>query len=190
MAVSMSRAVLASDVSRDDIDDAMARCELHLTNVVPKYDDIPAQLIYSADAASHLYVIEETRLGVIYLAAVGPDAAALMKRVVAELPCIGDEDVALLDGLLSAGAADLEAITVRLAACALCSPNTPPTVARLDRALRHTDRAVRNVALLCTTYAPTRALYAALAGMRDADVDLELRAQAGRVLECVLREQP
>lgn len=178
----MLRAVLSNDVTRDDIDDAMARCQLHLTNVVPGSDDVPAQLIYATTAASHLYLIEDGRLGVIYVATNADDGEDLLARLRAELPFVED---ALLD-VLDAPASDAAAVAPALAALVLCAAGTPKTMERLSRALESPSRDVRAAALVAVTYAPTRALYSPLAKIRDADDDLELRARAARVLAAIL----
>lgn len=178
----MLRAVLSNDVTRDDIDDAMARCELHLTNVVPNSNNVPAQLIYATTSASHLYLIEDGRLGVIYVATSGEDGAELLARLRAELPFIGDERLEVLDS----PTAELADVTTALAAVVLSAPGTPKTMERLSRALESPSRDVRAAALVAVTYAPTRALYSPLAKIRDADDDLELRARAGRVLAAIL----
>ncbi len=184
----LHRAVLSPVVSRDDIDDAMARAGLSLTNVIPSSETIPAQLVFGTRGGAVVYVIEDARLGVLYVAATGADAAAELARLGRELPFLGDDDHTALDAALAREPADPEEVVLGLATLIFsAAPHAPAALERLARALAHPNTAVRGRALVAVTYAPSRALYKPLAAIRDADPEPELRAQAGRVLELVLR---
>ena len=97
MAEAPQRAVLSHEVSRDDIDDAMAACDLHLINVIPGTGELPAQLMFARDDHTHAFVVEDARLGVVYVAVGGDDA--LLERITKAIPSVTEERAATLDTL-------------------------------------------------------------------------------------------
>jgi hypothetical protein len=181
------RAVLGDEVTRDDIDDVMRDEGLQLTNVIPGSDGVPPQLIFAADESDYLHLVEDARLGVVYVVAAGPSGDRLLARVRTKLPCLEDDALEALDDLLGRPDVDVAAVRPGLAACVLCHPAEPRTPGRLSRALGYADPEVRRAALVAATYAPSRALYAALAKIRDGDDVVELRGQAARLLDAILR---
>lgn len=168
----MRRLVLADDVTRDEIDDATARCGYHLTNVIPACEDIPAQLIYATASGEHLYVIEDGRLGVVYAA--GADTSPALARLGEQLPAATIGPLRL-DG-------DPDSLQRDLAARVLCAPDTPKTRDDLAQCLAHERAEVRRAALVAAAYAPSRVLMSALMRIRDEDDVLELRALAERLV--------
>jgi hypothetical protein len=188
----MPRAVLAADVTRDAIDDAMARADLHLTNVVPGSSSIPAQLIYATARrpeapVSHAFLIEDVRLGLLYVAASGPAAQDLLSAVREHLPTEEAGAERVLNLLApTVGSPSPPSVLRNLGAAVLRSPHAPTTNSALSRALAHGDRDIRLAGLIAASYAPSRALYAPLAEIRDHDDDPQLRAQATRLLQAIL----
>jgi len=168
-------------VTRDDIDDAMHRCGWQLTNVVPPTGHHPGQLMFAAaQPDTVLYLVQDERLGVIYVAALGQSAAAVLDQVRFELPC------AEADGWreLTADPSDLESYRRGLAILALACPGaTEPGIESFTAALSHTDPQVRTVALTAASYALWPELRSGLEQLRDQDPQSELRAAAAQLIE-------
>jgi hypothetical protein len=91
----VARLVLRDDVTRDAVDDAAARAGWQLSNVLPASERQPAQIIFSA-ASGYVYVVDELRLGVMYLQIASDAPAALMAEARALLSCHDDDDYAAL----------------------------------------------------------------------------------------------
>ena len=73
--------VLRQNATRDDVDDAVLRCGWQLTNVLPASAEQPRQLIYATRDGRTVYLIDDVRLGVRYLAMTGEGAAELLRSV-------------------------------------------------------------------------------------------------------------
>ncbi len=176
-----SRIVLSETVTRDDIDDAMHRCGWQLTNVVPPTGHHPGQLIFAApDPETILYLVQDVRLGVLYVAAMGQAPEAVLSRVRSELDCCDPGSWAeLVDD-----PSDLDRFRRGMAILALASPGpSPERIERFADALSHADNPVRAVALTAAGYAPWPELRPALEPVRDHDPLEELRSAAAQLLD-------
>ncbi len=176
-----SRIVLSETVTRDAIDDAMHRCGWQLTNVVPPTGLHPGQLIFAAaEPETILYLVQDGRLGVIYVAALGQGAEAVLSQVRFELPCCDVDSW----GELVDDPSDLERFRRGLAIMALTAPGpSPERVARFVRALSHADSRVRRAALTAASYAVWPDLRSALEAVRDHDPIDELRSGAAQLID-------
>jgi hypothetical protein len=176
-----SRVVLSETVTRDAIDDAMHRCGWQLTNVVPPTGIHPGQLIFAVpQPETILYLVQDGRLGVVYVAALGQGAEALLAQVRFELPCCDVDSW----GDLTDDPSDLDRFRRGMAILALASPG--PTAERVDcavQALAHADSRVRTAALTAVSYAPWPELRPALEAVRDHDSVEELRSGASQLLD-------
>lgn len=66
---------LASSVTRDDVDDAIAELGMLLINAVPASDRHPAQIILLAADRRHIvYVIDDARVEALSMVVEGADA--------------------------------------------------------------------------------------------------------------------
>ena len=172
---------MRESVTRDDIDDAMHRCGWQLTNVVPPTGHHPGQLMFAAaQPETVLYLVQDLRLGVIYVAAMGQSAAALLDQVRFELPC---EDADTWREL-TADPQRLEPYRRGLAILALASPGASQAgVECFTAALNHPEPNVRTLALTAASYAPWPELRPALEQVRDQDAQPELSRAAAQLLE-------
>jgi hypothetical protein len=176
--------VLRSDVSRDDIDDAMERCGWRITNVFVGSATHPGQVIYAtADRRSSLYLVEDPRLGVLYFTGTGPTIDEALAEVRACLPTADIEQA-----LASVHAPpDASALGQALAVVVLTAgPDpSPRRSAAMVSALRHRDPAIRHAALVAATYAAWPGLHSAIAELASHDPVATIRADATRVLEAL-----
>jgi hypothetical protein len=177
--------VLRDEVTRDDLDDAAVRRGWQLSNVLPASSERPAQIIF-ADVGldSFLYVVDERRLGVMYLTASGADAAAMMACARAELSCYAaDDHVELLDG-------DVAQVKRGLALLVMHADTARADAVRcLSAALRHAKPDVRSAALTAASYALWSELRPVLAEIAIKDEVSALRAAAGQLV-VLLPETP
>jgi hypothetical protein len=174
----MKRMVLRQNATRDDVDDAVLRCGWQLTNVLPASAERPRQLIYATRDGRTVYLIDDVRLGVTYLAVTGEGAAELLRSV---------EGLSILRGepLTAAqleGAVDLLALRrgVAVPALSLESPSQE-VVEAFERALEHADPQVRAIALTAASYALWPELRAVIERVRDGDSEAALRKTAATV---------
>ena len=177
------RAVLRAGVSRDQIDDALHRGGWHLSNVVPAAESQPAQLIFmTTDGGRLLYLVDDARLGLAYVAASGAEPEAVLAALADDLGGFDLASAKDVDDRLSAAIVDLPALARAVAVLALTGdPSTAGSVAALTHCLRHADERVRAVALNAVAYAPWPALGGVLAELASGDPAPALRAAAGQV---------
>lgn len=176
--------VLRSDVSRDDIDDAMDRCGWRITNVFVGSATQPGQVVYAtADRRSSLYLVEDQRLGVLYFTGTGPTIAAALTEARACLPTVRIDEA--LERVHEP--ADANALTRALAVVVLTAGPEPSErrTAAMVTALGHDDAAMRRAALVAATYAGWPALRPAIAELAARDPVAAIRADACRVLEAL-----
>lgn len=175
------RVVLADQVSRDDIDDAMVRCGCRLTNVYSGSATHPGQVVFATrDRQSLLYLVEDGRLGVLYVTGTGPTIDGALDEVRTELAHHDEQDIETL----TADPSD-DARYARGLAVAVLTATQPPSAAQvqvLERGLTAPVAAVRQAALVAVTYAPWPALEGAVQQLASGDPDLVVRANAERLL--------
>lgn len=196
----LARAVLTSTVTRDDVDDAMVGAGFRLVNVVDALPGRPGQLLFARDAgASYVYVIDDLRLGVTYLAATrrpeareqgAPAPAGVIEELRGALPCHEPSEHRALLASLDADAprGDDEAIGLGLALLVLTDPQSDGAEDRLRAALKHRSPRVRAAALTAVTYAPEPALVPSLLAMQTSDPDPSLKEAAARVLQSLFSQ--
>jgi len=176
--------VLSSQVSRDDIDDAMDHFGWRITNIFIGSATHPGQVVYaSADRQSLLYLVEDQRLGVLYFTGTGCTIDETLAEVRAHLPVCGADD-ALERAHHAKRAEDLiEALAV-LVLTAGSEPSEEQVEVMLG-ALSHEDGSLRNTALVAATYAAWPSLRSPIAEMAARDPDSTVRANARRVMEAI-----
>jgi hypothetical protein len=176
--------VLGSQVSRDDIDDAMHHCGWRLTNIFVGSPTHPGQVVYaSADRRSLLYLVEDQRLGVLYFTGTGPTIDETLAEVRDHLPVFEAAD-ALERARHPRRAADLTEALAVLVLTAQSEP-TDEQVEVMLSALSHEDGSLRNAALVAATYAAWPSLRAPIAEMAAHDPDSTVRGNAARVMEAI-----
>lgn len=186
------RVVLTDRVSRDDIDDAMVRCGCRLTNVYPGSATHPGQVVFATrDRQSLLYLVEDGRLGVLYVAGTGPTIDGALDEVRAQLAHHDERDIETLtsDPSDEARYARGLALTVLTAA----EPPSAEQLQVLERGLTTPVAAIRQAALVAVTYAPWPQLERAVQQLANGDPDLVVRANAERLLVTLYQcpaEQP
>ena len=182
----MFRVALNENVTRDDIDDAMFEGGFQLTDIVPAGDSHPYQMIYaSADRSGLLYLIEDARLGLRYVQAVGGSQAQTLSFICDHLAVCTRESIALQ----LASPDDLGAHARALYGLALTTlPQTEDEDAKtIESALSHASPLIRRAALIAVSYAPLPALRAPLARVAMSDPDVAIRAAAAEIASSVLR---
>lgn len=94
--------VFRGDVERDALDDAFARLDLRLVNVVPKTAALPRQIIAAApDGSVTVTVAEDDRLGVVYAVVDGARADVIARDLASAIGAVEPEwRVALALGTL------------------------------------------------------------------------------------------
>lgn len=181
-------------MTRDDLDDAMVGAGFRLVNVIDALPGRPGQLLFARDAgASYVYVIDDMRLGVTYLAATrrpearaqgAPSPSQVLDELRPSLPCHETSaHVELLASLHEAKGGDEEALGLGLALLVLTDPDAEGAEAKLREALKHRSPRVRAAALTAVTYAPKSGLFPSLLAMQTSDPDPSLKEAAARVLE-------
>lgn len=199
----LARAVLTATVTRDDVDDAMIGAGFRLVNVIDALPGRPGQLLFARDAgASYVYVIDDMRLGVTYLAATrrpearaqgAPAPARVLDELRQSLAChesaAHDELLAPLeDGAQTEALVDDQRLGLGLALLVLTDPEAETAETKLRAALKHLSPRVRAAALTAITYAPKPGLLPALLAMQTSDPDASLREAAARVLESLFAQ--
>ncbi len=178
------RVILGEGATRDHIDDAMAERGCRLTNVVPPSSSHPGQLIFTTgDRQGTLFVVEDTRLGLVYLTGQGDGLAQELNALRERLPSY--DDTALSAQLARP---DDEAAYARALGAVALMAGPEPTDAQLEAVrggLGHSSAAVRSAALVAITYAPWPALGARIAELATGDPDATVRANAARLLEAL-----
>jgi hypothetical protein len=172
----VARLVLREDVTRDAVDDAAARAGWQLSNVLPASERQPAQIIFSA-ASGYVYVVDELRLGVMYLQIASDAPAALMAEARALLSCHDDDDYAALFAQGDAAAG--------LAVAALQGDEDAARVAQLSRALDDERPEIRALALAAASYALWPGLRPALSQMASDEALAPLRQAASQLLAAI-----
>jgi hypothetical protein len=146
-----ARIVLRREVTRDDIDDAIARKQWRLMNLVPATATHPAQMLLLTEDRSHvLHVVDDAKLGLTYVVPSGPDAERCSREVRDALPTYGEDEIrASLAESAGEKSAEARVLSTKLAALAL-------PAAEADAALRAArtdgDRVVRDAASLALPY--------------------------------------
>ena len=188
--------MLTDAVTRDDVDDAMVGAGFRLVNVIDALPGRPSQLLFARDAgASYVYVIDDLRLGVTYLAATrGAEAreqgarspSDVLAEITRTLPCHQPSaHRELLASLDDGGASDDDErmLGLGLALLVLTDPDAEEAATKICAALSHPSSRVRAAALTAVTYAPKAELAPSLLAMQTSDPDPSLREAAARVLE-------
>ena len=176
--------VLSSQVSRDDIDDAMHRFGWRITNIFVGSPTHPGQVVYaSADRQSLLYLVEDQRLGVLYFTGTGPTIDTTLAEARDHLPVLSAED-ALERARHPQQVADLTEALAVLVLTAQSEPSDEQVEVML-RALSYEDGALRNAALVAATYAAWPSLREPITEMAARDADPTVRANAARVMEAI-----
>lgn len=175
------RVALRDTVTRDDIDDAAAACGWQLTNIIPPTETHPGQFIYaSGDRRSLIYLVEDGRLGVCYVAVAGSTAGSVLDEVRAKLSCYTDDEIY---ELLDQPADD----TALARAYGLLVLGTTEPGERFCQALAgglwHDSLLVRRAALTALTYAPLPPLKPHVARLAAEEQDAVLAATAKEVLQ-------
>jgi hypothetical protein len=173
------RLVLRRGVGRDAVDDAVGARGLQLVNVLPESAGRPAQAIYAMPGGrGFVYHVEDARLDLAYVAAVGEGAAWLGDRLEAALAV----EAAGAHLALLAGAPDAAAVRRGLGLLVVGGTGSEDEiVAELGRALGSEDAEVRFVALLAATYATSARALALVEQVASADPVPALRRAAGDV---------
>jgi len=142
-----TRIVLRSDVTRDDIDEMIARLRFRLMNLLPATTSHPSQMIVLTEDRSHiLQLVDDEKLGLTYVVPNGPDVEGCVREVRAALATYAVEEI---QTLLAHRDANERALGVKLAA--LCLPAD-----EANRALRaargDSEGVVRDAATLALPY--------------------------------------
>jgi hypothetical protein len=180
--------VLHADVDHDQIDDAALANGLQLINVRGASGSHPAQLVYAAPGEvapeAYLQVVEDGRLGVVYLCAEGQAAEGVLRQMEASLPC---HQRAECGALLAE--VELERVRRGLALWALAGSKAgvavepePEALIGMRALLVSEDRARRAALLTALAYHPVAALRADLERLRDGDDDA-MRLHASQLLQ-------
>jgi hypothetical protein len=178
--------VLHADVDHDQIDDAALANGLQLINVRGASGSHPAQLVYAAPGEvapeAYLQVVEDGRLGVVYLCAEGQAAEGVLRQMEASLPC---HQRAECGALLAE--VELERVRRGLALWALAGVEAevepePEALVAMRALLASDDHARRAALLTALAYHPVAALRADLERLRDGDDDA-MRLHASQLLQ-------
>jgi len=180
--------VLRQSATRDDVDDAVLRCGWQLTNVLDASAERPLQLIYATPDGRTVYLIDDVRLGVTYLAVTGEGASEFLRRSVEGLSILRGEQ---LTAAQLEGPVDLQAFRrgVAVPALSLDSPSRG-VVAVFERAFAHADPQVRAIVLTAASYALWPELRASIERVRDGDSTPALRKTAAAVMALYDEEAP
>ena len=176
---SIQRVILQETLSRDEIDDALSACGCKLVNIVPPSESHPGQMLYaSSDRAAVVALVEDGRLGVLYLTGQGESAQHDLQALSTRLACYDEERI---DELLSRPE-DEGSFTRGLGLMALCAFD-PPRVEVFRTAFAHPSASVRHTALIVASYAPAQELRPDIAELAAGDEEPMVRILAERVLE-------
>jgi hypothetical protein len=174
--------VLRASVSRDQIDDALHRGGWHLSNVVPAAERQPAQMMFmSGDGARLLHLVDDSRLGLAYVAASGAAPEAAIAALAEDLDGFETTSGEQLASLLASAGADLAALARAVGVLALTAdPSSAGALQAFESCLRHPDERVRALALNAVAYAPWPGLVETIADLARSDPSPPLRAAAGQ----------
>ena len=176
----MIRAVLHTEVSRDDIDDAALRCGWQLTNIITGSAQQPAQMMYAArEGRTPLYLVEDARLDALYFASQGEGADEVMAQVQEQLHCCAaDAHHQWLNNF-----DDVKRVRRGLGIMVLqVSPPDDAALKLMEQALTHPNEQVRTLALTAVSYAPWSALRPTIETLIKNDPNTAVRAAATQLL--------
>jgi len=175
------RVLLDPRTSRDDIDDAMVRHDWQLVDIVSPTEARPEQLVYAmSDGRSWLRLVDDARLGVAYVQATGPDSAAALAQVREALVTITPDR---LWQQLKAQEPDARCQGLCwLAATGMSAPDAS-AVACVREALCADDPAVREAALMATSYLGWAELEQVLGERAEAEPVASLRRVVRALLD-------
>jgi hypothetical protein len=168
-------------VTRDAIDDAMAETGCRLINVIPPSESHPGQSIYATrERTGFLFLVEDGRLGAVYLTAQGEHPDRDLEAIRALLPCYGT-------GELEADVSDCEdeaalARGLGLLVLSISGEPSDQQVHILRRSLVHSSPVVRCAALVALAYVPWPALADDVAALAADDDEPVVRLHAQQLL--------
>jgi hypothetical protein len=175
-----ARVVLRDEVERDQLDDLAQRVGWRLSNVIPATAELPAQVIFSTrQALTHVFMVEDARLGAAYLMATGPECAKAEAHC-RQLPHVDRDQLAEMLKPSASRAVRCRGLGLLVLLAGAEPEEGDPKI--LCDALQHADEVVRTSALTACSYAPWPALDAALRRVRQDDATASLRHVAQQLL--------
>lgn len=168
--------VLADDVDREAIDEALVAAGLSLVNIVGESASHPHQLITIGDGAQATFVTD-ARLGLRWVVVEGARAQALGAALRASLSCVGWDEI---EACAASADADRQVWALTRSVGFLDGEAS----ARLfERALGSDERRVRAAALVAAAYLPCAAVAALARAQAERESDPELAALARRLAD-------
>ncbi len=163
--------MLADDVNRDAIDEALFAAGLSLVNIVSESASHPHQLIAVGDGAQATFVTD-ARLGLRWVVLDGERAEALGAALGASLACVGWEAI---EASAASAAPDEQVWALTRSVGFLNAEASAPLI---ERALGSSERRVRVAALVAAAYLPCAAVAALARAHADMESDPELATLA------------